>query len=295
MALQLFRRVVAASKRRTPEQATWVPPGHFYSPIVAPEELEARRGVIFDRSRPPSGIALHPDAQLRMLTRLGRHVPLLPFKDTKQDGLRYYYNNESFGYGDAIILATMLMELRPKRVIEVGSGFSSAVTLDVSERFLDKETSLTFIDPYPRLLTSLMREKDSERARIIGTRIQDIDISLMDELSSGDVLFIDSTHVTKCDSDVNFEVFEILPRLSSGVYIHFHDVFYPFEYPEEWFFEINRSWNELYLLRAFLMHNDAYEIVFFNHYMHLVHQEAVAQTMPLFLRKSGGSLWLRKR
>jgi hypothetical protein len=70
-------------------------------------------------------------------------------------------------------------------------------------------------------------------------------------------------------------------------------VFYPFEYPEDWFFVENRSWNELYLLRALLMDNPRYEIVFFNHYMQVHHQQATVQALPLFGKNCGGALWLR--
>jgi hypothetical protein len=87
----------------------------------------------------------------------------------------------------------------------------------------------------------------------------------------------------------------VLPRLKSGVYIHFHDVFFPFEYPPEWFFETNRSWNEVYLLRAFLAHNDAFEIMLFNHYLARRFSEVMRKAMPLFMKNPGGALWLRKR
>lgn len=85
-----------------------------------------------------------------------------------------------------------------------------------------------------------------------------------------------------------------MPRLKSGVYIHFHDIFYPFEYPKEWFFKENRTWNELYLLRAFLMYNFNYEIVFFNDFVIQKFRSEIEEAMPLFTKNSGGSLWLRK-
>jgi hypothetical protein len=107
------------------------------------------------------------------------------------------------------------------------------------------------------------------------------------------VLFIDSTHVSKAGSDVNHELFEILPRLKPGVLVHFHDVFWPFEYPEAWTFESRRSWNEIYLLRAFLSGNREYEIVFFNDYFRARHGDAAA-AVPKFAQNPGGGLWLRK-
>ena len=90
-----------------------------------------------------------------------------------------------------------------------------------------------------------------KRHRLVNVKLQDVDLKEFDKLKSGDVLFIDSTHVSKIGSDVNYLFFEILPRLHRGVYIHIHDIFYPFEYPKDWIDE-GRAWNENYILRAFL-------------------------------------------
>src|SRR5690606_22964232 len=114
-----------------------------------------------------------------------------------------------------------------------------------------------------------------------------------DRLEADDILFIDSTHVAKTGSDVNYILFEILPRLKSGVLIHFHDVFYPFEYPRDWVFA-GRNWNEDYLLRAFLMYNPAFEIILFSHYLHKHHPDAFA-AIPLCYNNRGGNLWIVKK
>jgi len=117
---------------------------------------------------------------------------------------------------------------------------------------------------------------------------------IFDALSSNDILFIDSTHVSKTGSDVNRILFDILPRLSRGVFIHFHDVFYPFEYPKEWVYE-GRAWNEDYILRAFLEYNDAFEIVLFGTWLAKFERDLLREMMPMTLENPGGSLWLRKR
>ncbi|MBM6583753.1 class I SAM-dependent methyltransferase [Microvirga sp. BT689] len=289
----LAKRAIRRLARRRPR--TWVPPGHYYSPIVDLDELALRRDVVFDRTRPPAGIELYPAEQLALIDRLTKHYNQLPFSAEKQPGLRYYYENPFYSYGDAILLSCLLMELRPKRFVEFGSGYSSCVTLDINEHFLNNELNCTFIDPYPKALEKLLSAEDRSRCRIVRSPAQDIDLGLVDALEAGDILFIDSTHVSKAGSDVNFHLFMLLPRLKPGVYIHFHDVFYPFEYPEEWFFKENRSWNELYVLRAFLMYNTEFKIVAFNHYLHLEHGSVVAASMPLFARNPGGGLWLQKR
>ena len=122
---------------------------------------------------------------------------------------------------------------------------------------------------------------------MIASPVQKVDLAIVDKLSAGDILFIDSTHRVKCGSDVNYVCFTILPRLASGIYIHFHDIFYPFEYPEAWFFDQNRSFNEIYFMQAFLTENTDYEIIFFNDFMARHHLDEINRVMPLFARNCG--------
>ncbi len=119
-----------------------------------------------------------------------------------------------------------------------------------------------------------------------------IEISFFEQLHENDILFIDSTHVAKTGSDVNYLIFEILPSLNKGVLIHFHDVFYPFEYPKEWVLS-GRSWNEDYMLRSFLIYNDNFKIVLFPHFIHQQYGEYLAN-MPNCYKNSGGSFWIQK-
>jgi hypothetical protein len=155
----------------------------------------------------------------------------------------------------------MLRYSRPRRLIEVGSGYSSQVTLETNRRFLGNSIECVFIEPFPS--DSL---KAAAGSAIIQKRIQDVPLDTFSVLSEGDILFIDSTHVSKVGSDVNHIFFRILPMLRSGVRVHFHDVFYPFEYPEGWILE-GKTWNEDYLLRAFLQFNSDFEIELFPNYL----------------------------
>jgi len=283
-----------APQRRTDADLTWAPPGHFYSPIVDVDSLRQRASVVFDPHAPVPDIDLRLPSQLELFRKLAAHYADLPFEDAPANGLRYGFANPAFGHGDALILATMIRHCMPRRIIEVGSGHSSCVTLDVNERYLDNAIECTFIEPHPDLLLSLIKPQDFARIEIIATPVQGVGTERFAVLESGDFLFIDSTHVTKADSDVNHHLFRILPSLKDGVIVHFHDVFYPFEYPPRWFFDENRSWNELYALRAFLMFNRRFEILFFNDCFAQRHRDVADALMPKFMLNSGGSLWLRK-
>ncbi len=157
------------------------------------------------------------------------------------------------------------MHFRPKKIIEVGSGFSSAAMLDINEQFFSNAIDLTFVEPYPKTLNKLVRPGD--RYILIDKNIQSVDITLFKTLSENDILFIDTSHIVKTNSDVLFEIFEILPLLNKGVKIHVHDIFYPFEYPKVWVVDDKRNWNEIYLIRAFLMYNADFKIISFNTFL----------------------------
>lgn len=281
-------------ERELAAQMTWVPPGHFYSPIPSPDAVRTREAVIF--AQPPDGldaIDLATEAQLRLLDEFREFYAELPFPDEPDPAFRYYFRNEMYSYGDAVFLYCFLRHLAPRALIEVGSGFSSALILDTNERSLGGSVDLTFIEPYPAILQTLLRPGDAGTATVIQQPVQSVPLETFRALGPNDVLFIDSTHITKTDSDVNYLFFEVLPSLQRGVYVHIHDVFYPFEYPREWILE-GRAWNEAYFLRAFLEYNDAFRVVFFTHQIQVTHRGALQEHFPRSLENTAGSIWLQK-
>ena len=272
----------------------FVPPGHFFSPIPSLDEVRIREDVIFSKiPRKIPGIDLNEEEQMDLFARFKKYYDELPFEAYKTDSLRYFYENPAYSYSDAIFLYCMIRHTKPKRVIEVGSGYSSCVILDTNEIFFNNNISCTFIEPYPQLMESLLKEDDKDKIEIIPRKLQDIELGKFTSLSSGDILFLDSTHVSKLDSDVNYIFFEILPSLSRGVYVHFHDIFYPFEYPKEWIYA-GRAWNENYILRAFLQYNRAFKVIFCNTFLEHFYEKKIMSEMPLCMKNKGGSIWLKK-
>jgi predicted O-methyltransferase YrrM len=269
------------------------PAGHFYSPVPSLDAVRARESEIFHGSRDLSAIDLNDQGQCEWLTALAPYFPDQPFPATSAGDTRFYFENPNYSYGEATVYQAFLRYLRPRRVIEIGSGFSTMVLLDTVERFLPGSVDCTSIEPETKLLRSLLRAGDERRVKIVEEQLQSVDKSLFTQLDEGDILFVDSTHVSKIDSDVNHILFEILPRLRRGVFIHIHDIYYPFEYPKKWIYE-GRAWNEAYLVRAFLMYNHSFRIQFFNDYIRHEHLELMTAVNPLFLKSPGSSLWLRK-
>lgn len=288
--LRANRRTLRANMGRYPA-------GHYYSPI--PNEDDVRRHVKqrnqqdTDLGNECPEIDLNTDRQIALLEEYSQFYSSLPWSDQQQPDLRYYYRQEWFCYADAISLYSHLRHQPPNRIVEVGSGFSSAVILDTSEKFLANRPEITLIEPNPSRLLSLLRPHDLEQIHVIEENVQNTQLDVFTELKSGDLLFIDSSHVLKAGSDLHFLFFDIFPKLSPGVIVHLHDIFYPFEYPDDWLLT-GKYWNEAYFLRAFLAHNSVWKIRLFNSYLGLRHKSFLKQHMPLFLRNAGGSIYIEK-
>jgi len=124
----------------------------------------------------------------------------------------------------------MIRHLKPARFIEAGCGMSSCVILDTLEA-MKLNTRLTLIEPYPEFLLQLIQPGDRGRFELKQQCMQDVPLDLFTSLEDGDILFIDTSHSSKIGSDVNHIFFQVLPLLKKGVYVHFHDIWYPFEYP----------------------------------------------------------------
>ncbi|MGL2967537.1 class I SAM-dependent methyltransferase [Flavobacterium sp. XGLA_31] len=272
------------------------PNGHFYSPVFSIADVMQRQEVIW-KNVSVDGIPyidLRTAEQKQLLQEFEAYYKDIPFKAEKQPNLRYQFHNGYFSYTDGIMLYSFLRHFKPKRIIEIGSGNSSALMIDTNELFLDNKTLLTFIEPYPgERLNMLTSDQDKKSTTLIAEDVQTLSLDVFKQLQAGDILFVDSTHVSKTGSDVNYILFEILPALASGVIIHFHDIFYPFEYPKDWIIR-GYNWNEDYILRAFLMYNTQFEILLFPDYLHRHHKEVFGQ-MPLCYQSTGGSFWMRKK
>ena len=274
---------------------TWVPTGHFYSPFPDVADYDRRVAALRDPARELVGIDLREDEQLALAATLATELEEggldLPEHEEQGGGRRYWLDNPAYAHGDGVVLHAMLRHLRPARFVEVGSGYSSALVLDMVDRWLP-DTELTFVEPHPQLLEGLLRPDDEARVTIHRLPVQDVDTAVFEALGPGDVLFIDSTHVAKAGSDVNHLFFEVLPRLQVGVWVHLHDIFFPFEYPEAWVRE-GRAWHEAYLLRAFLTHNPAFAIRWFQDFLWTRHRP-VLEGLPWVATNPGANIWLER-
>jgi predicted O-methyltransferase YrrM len=272
------------------------PNGHFYSPVVDPSEVERYwETSSAHRWNEISGVALDLPAMERFWRTNLEMARSAPFTQRPGETTRYHWGEGPYPRGDAVVLLVMIGTARPRRIIEIGSGFSSAAMLDAAEHFALTELQLTCIDPNAARLRRLLRPQDEQRVEVLEQQVQNVPLERFRELGANDILFIDSSHVLKTGSDLHYELFSILPTLNEGVLVHFHDIFDSFEYPREWIVKKRRSWNEVYALHAFLAFNRAFEVVFFTNMFAKERPELFQSGFGEAGRVSGGSIWLRRR
>jgi Methyltransferase domain len=264
---------------RSPLQAV---PGHYYSPLTTREDGQ-RAARWAAPGLDPIGLEIDKDGWTALAGELAAQwldVELGP----------RYRPCAMFGVADAAIYSALLRKFKPKRVLEVGSGYSTAVALDAISRH-ELGTAVDCIEPHPERLQSLLGPTDSFTLHQVG--VQDAPAELFSGLAAGDFLFVDSTHVVKSGSDVVWNTLRLLPSLPAGVFVHIHDIFWPMEYPESWLLG-RRDWNEIYLIHAFLAGNRDWEIVLFNDWVWQNCVDLVGQHLPKAAGERPGGLWLRK-
>lgn len=265
-----------------------VPFNHYESPYADLAIIRKNKDKIYNIDK-KMNINFDIEGQINLLNRMSE-IPLLNWNENDaNNGLRYYYANGWFGFSCAVALYGMIMLNKPKHIIEIGSGFSTSVMLDTNEHCFNNEIIIECIEPRPQRLKELLKESD--HILIHENDLQEMSLDLFSKLEQNDILFIDSSHVIKAGSDVSYELFEILPRLPQGVHIHFHDVFWPFEYPMNWLTE-GRAYNEQWVLRALLMDSTAYKVTLFGHQLQCLSNAGVLpKIQPIY---GVSSLWIEK-
>ena len=268
------------------------PNGHFYSPVIDPADLRQREGQLWGNTHNRcSGLDFNPKGQAAVIDSFRPFAAGYDYPpgNPETSHQKFTEPNGLFESLDSRALYCMLQARKPARMIEVGSGFSSLLTADVNVRHCSGMMDFRciepyppdFLDPLPNGITSLTR-----------ATAQQVGLEPFRQLQAGDFLFIDSSHVSKTGSDVNFLYLEVIPELPPGVIIHIHDIFLPSEYPKQWVLEEERSWNEQYLLQALLIFTSAFRVLFGSYYASQFLPDQIQDTFGgLF---GGGSFWLEK-
>lgn len=265
--------------------------GHYYEP-----QFEFPKS--FDASlKRPLHIDFKVAQQLKQLASFQFAEELESFSIDKQKSHApgrpsFYINNGAFGPGDADLYYLMIRNLKPKRIIEIGSGFSTLLALEAVKKNAAEgvHTKLICIEPYETAWLDTCNEIE-----LIRKRLEELDLSFFSQLEENDILFIDSSHIIQPDNDVLYEYLRLLPALNKGVLIHVHDIFSPRNYRQEWITEEVRFWNEQYLLEAFLYYNQSFSVVFALNLIKNDHYQEVSEVLKNVTPASQpGSFWLQK-
>lgn len=292
----LVRKLALWSFGVWPRLGVHLMPVSYESPIPGRADLTA---AVLSRRSDLVGVDLNAAGQLGRLSDFANihraewdAIPLQPTGNRSA----YYINNHQFETVDGEILYSMIRHLRPRLVIEVGSGFSTLLTAQALLKNAEDGAEpgrFVAIEPYPN---PTLRTGFKGLDGVVTKRVQDVDMAEFLKLEANDVLFIDSSHVLRTGNDVAFLFLEVIPRLRQGVVVHIHDIFLPAEYPSSWILRDRRFLTEQYLLQAFLACNSDFEVLWSGSFMHLYHSDVLSTTFRSYDRAHcwPGSFWMRR-
>lgn len=263
-------------------------PQDFTSPLVNPADVDLEK-LHGKRSLP--GIDVNLEKIAAFIEPLSRYILELDWMERKADGKVAWH--ETYTTLDSAVLYSLLRHLKPRRFIEVGCGCSSLVSSEAirNNRREGADCEVTFIEPYPGpRLDGIDLAGD-----LLVKKIEEVPIDYFSSLNEGDVLFIDTSHVIKCQNDVEYELLHILPSLKSGVYVHIHDIYTPYDQPKDWL--LDRKYighaNEQYAVECLLSGGDDFELLAPLYWLGKDHPELVAD----FLNGAddrGQAIWIKK-
>jgi hypothetical protein len=263
---------------------------HYYEPLFDGSIL--RRPLSQERLLP--GISWNVDEQLQILERLSSYKEELQgIPNSRVDDLTFYLNNGSFEGGDANYWYNFIRLKKPARIIEIGSGNSTLLTIKAIRRIQEETPGYKCmhicIEPYE------MPWLEASGVNVLRQRVEEVDKSLFSDLTSGDILFIDSSHIIRPQGDVLFEYLELIPSLKKGVIVHIHDIFSPRDYSAKWVIDEVKLWNEQYLLEAFLTCNNDWKIIGALNFLHHNFHNTLKASCPLLeSEREPGSFYIEK-
>lgn len=263
---------------------------HYYEPLCYIEQM--RHSLETVRNLP--GINLNEAEQLELLNFFQYQEELKQYPLTHIMGKPFFYKNNFFEAGDAEIYYNMIRHFKPKKIIEIGSGFSTFMAIDAinknQQENINYNGKITCIEPFEH------PELEKFDITVVRKQVETLPASYFDTLEAGDFLFIDSSHVIRPQGDVLYEILEVLGRLKPGVIVHIHDIFTPRDYRFGTVFDSQLFWNEQYILEAFLSYNLNYKIICAVNHLHKTYPEELKKACPnlAYYDSDPCSFWIEK-
>jgi len=293
--MRVFRAIgpqfAPASRAVLRSVGVWPLRRHYYDPLFHPGDLSRP----LTAARTIAGIDWQLEKQRAILSRMqfagefDEYVRTAP-----NDHRKFTLDNGTFDSGDADYLYGLIRLYKPRRVIEVGCGNSTrvmrAAELKNQVESPNQRCEHICVEPFENPWLEHMG------VQVLRQPVETLSLDHFRSLDRGDLLFIDSSHITRPNGDVTFEILEVLPVLKPGVLVHFHDIFSPRDYPEEWLVKRVYQWNEQYILEAFLSFNSEFEIF---GALNLLHHEHYSDLAAICVRhdrsREPGSFYIQRR
>ncbi len=269
---------------------------HYYHPIP---NLNTLKNDSWINPTKLFGIDMREEDQVKLLnqftSKFKSEYDAFPQKKQLTPS-KFYLRNGAFQFVDACILYCMIRQFKPRKIFEIGSGWSTCLSAEALLRN-EEETGclgeLVAFEPYPN---DTLKAGFPGLSKLVISKVEDIDLTKFEELGENDILFIDSSHVLKIGGDVKFLYLEVLPRIQRKVLVHCHDIFLPAEYPSTWVMKDHKFWTEQYLLQAFLAFNTSFEVLWAGNYVRLTHPELLKAAFSFDLTDVlVSSFWMRRK
>jgi hypothetical protein len=253
-------------------------PRHFYSEVPNIHQLKSTK-----HWREPLALedihgAIDLDSQASVLS--GWVTPEAKRQITERDLLREASErNGEIGYGpiEADCLYAFVHTNKPARIIQIGCGVSTAICL-MAAKDAGYKPQITCVEPYPT--DFLTREAAAGNIELVRLPVELLPIERLSGLSAGDLFFIDSTHTLGPAGEVTRLILGCLPQLPDGVYIHFHDIWMPYDYSPRLLAGELFFWHETALLLAYLSGNSRRRVLVSMCQLHHSHPQTLAECFP---------------
>ena len=270
---------------------------HYYQPIPRYETVPESA---FDEPARLPGFAIDTQKVQTTLRELGSFGDEANWPREPRPPGEYTAANDNFGFSSAALLHAFIRAHGARKVVEIGGGFSSLISLAALARNHGPSGfEFVCVEPYPPAWLEQAIARAGASAKLIRQPAERLDPAMLADLGENDILFIDSSHCVRLASDVNFLFLQVVPRLRPGVIVHVHDIYIPYEYPRSHFFGPNKLfWNEQYLLQALLTDNPRLEVILPAFMAQKDMAEAFAAAFPHFdpsMDRTSSSFWLRVR
>lgn len=252
-------------------------PRHFYSEIPDMRRLRTTRR--WREPYPLLGIEGADTAEQLAFVRSCSPPEVSEELARREVHKRACAENGAVGYGpaEADFLFAFVASRKPARILQLGSGVSTAVCLDAAS-FAGYEPRITCVDPFP---TPFLRRAASEnRIELLQIGAEDLEGSAVEQLGDDALFFVDSTHTLGPAGEVTRIVLELLPRLQRGAFAHFHDITMPYDYSRSILEEKLFFWHETALLMAFLTNNERFRIAASLSMLHYDAQAPLRESLP---------------